>query len=303
VEGGTYNACIGELRAAIGPRTRAICLAHTLGNPFDLDAVLSLAEEHGLYLIEDCCDALGSTYRGRLVGSFGHFATCSFYPAHHITTGEGGAVLSGDGVLARAARSIRDWGRDCECPGGAEGTCGKRFGGAHGGLPLGYDHKYVFSHIGYNLKMTEMQAAIGVEQLRKLPGFIQQRKANFLAWYAGFARWERFFVLPKATEGSDPAWFAFPVSVREGAPFTRTEIAGYLNRRLVETRNLFAGNLLKQPAYLGIAHRSVSGLVNTDRVMNDGLFLGTYPGLTSRHIAYALGVVEEFLRHRTEDVA
>jgi CDP-6-deoxy-D-xylo-4-hexulose-3-dehydrase len=295
VEIGTYNAQVDQIRAAIGPRTRAILLAHTLGNPFDLNAVREIVDEHDLYLIEDCCDALGSIYQGRLVGSFGHVATCSFYPAHHITTGEGGAVFTDDHDLARAARSIRDWGRDCYCAGGENNTCGKRFSGTYGTLPKGYDHKYVYSHVGYNLKATEMQAAIGIEQLKKLPDFIRRRKENFCLWQEGFRVWEDRFILPCATPGSDPAWFAFPLTVRPGAGFSRTQITDYLDKHQVETRNLFGGNLLRQPAFAAIACRVAGSLTNTDVVMNDTFFLGTYPGLRSEMIDYALCTVRDFL--------
>jgi CDP-4-dehydro-6-deoxyglucose reductase, E1 len=296
VDVGTYDADVGEIERAIGPKTRAIFLAHTLGNPYDLDAVMRLVKKHNLWLIEDCCDALGSTYKGKMVGSFGHIATCSFYPAHHITMGEGGCVFTNDEILARAARSVRDWGRDCYCGGGESNTCGKRFSAQYGTLPKGYDHKYVYSHIGYNLKVTDMQAAIGVEQLKKLPEFIRRRKENFRAWTAGFAKWPELFILPHATEGSDPSWFAFPITVKEGAGFTRTELTDYLNNNLVETRNLFGGNLLRQPAYQGIAHRvAPGGLLRTDRIMNDTFFLGTYPGLTQEKIDYTLGVLQQFI--------
>jgi CDP-6-deoxy-D-xylo-4-hexulose-3-dehydrase len=296
VELGTYNVDARKLERAIGPRTKAIFLAHTLGNPFDLDAVSRIARERGLWLVEDCCDALGSTYLGKMVGSFGHIATCSFYPAHHITMGEGGCVFTSDETLAKAARSLRDWGRDCYCAGGESNTCGKRFQGSYGGLPKGYDHKYVYSHIGYNVKATEMQAAIGVEQLKKLPGFIAARKRNFRAWTEGFGTMKDSFILPQATAGADPAWFAFPVTVKEGAGFTRTRITEYLNERGIETRNLFGGNLLRQPAYEGISHRvAPDGLECTDRIMNDTFFLGVYPGLGDEHIAYALDVIRSFV--------
>jgi CDP-6-deoxy-D-xylo-4-hexulose-3-dehydrase len=296
VEVGTYNVDPKELERAIGPKTKAIFLAHTLGNPYDLDTVARLVKERGLWLIEDCCDALGSTYKGKMVGSFGHIATCSFYPAHHITMGEGGCVFTKDEILARAARSIRDWGRDCYCSGGESNTCGKRFSGQYGSLPKGYDHKYVYSHIGYNLKVTDMQAAIGVEQLKKLPEFIRRRKENFRLWTEGFSKWSELFVLPHATEGSDPSWFAFPVTVRTAAPFTRTELTDYLNNHLVETRNLFGGNLLRQPAYQGIAHRvAPGGLSRTDQIMNDSFFLGAYPGLTKEQIDYTLRVIDAFI--------
>jgi CDP-6-deoxy-D-xylo-4-hexulose-3-dehydrase len=298
VELGTYNAIADQVRQAVGPRTRAIFLAHTLGNPFDLDAVLEVAEEHGLFLIEDCCDALGSTYRGRPVGSFGHVATCSFYPAHHITMGEGGAVMTGDEILARAIRSLRDWGRDCYCAGGENNTCGRRFSGQYGKLPYGYDHKYVYSHVGYNVKATDIQAAIGVAQLDKLDGFCRARRENFRRWREGMERWEELFVMPRATEGADPAWFAFPLTVRERAGFGRTDLTDHLSRALVETRNLFGGNLLLQPAYLDVPRRTTGELPNTNRVMNDTFFLGTFPGITSEQIEYALRVVEDFVRSR-----
>lgn len=299
VDIGTYNIDVAELERAIGPRTKAIFLAHTLGNPYDLDAVTRLVKQHGLWLIEDCCDALGSTYKGKMVGSFGHIATCSFYPAHHITMGEGGCVFTCDETLARAARSLRDWGRDCYCAGGESNTCGKRFTGQYGTLPKGYDHKYVYSHIGYNLKVTDMQAAIGVEQLKKLPSFIEARKANFRRWTEGFKRFGGAFILPRATEGADPSWFAFPVTVTENAGFTRTELTDYLNNHQVETRNLFGGNLLRQPAYADIARRvAPGGLARTDRVMNDTFFLGTYPGMTKEQIDYVIETIEEFMKKK-----
>jgi CDP-4-dehydro-6-deoxyglucose reductase, E1 len=295
IEIGTYNVNHRKLRAAIGPKTRAIFLAHTLGNPFDLDAVMNLAQEHDLWVIEDCCDALGSLYKGKMVGSFGHIATCSFYPAHHITMGEGGCIFTNDDTIARAARSIRDWGRDCYCAGGESNTCGKRFSGQYGDLPKGYDHKYVYSHIGYNLKATDMQAAIGVEQLKKLPGFIERRKENFCLWTDRLKVLENLFILPCATAGADPAWFAFPITVRTEAGFSRTELTNYLNEHLVETRNMFGGNLLRQPAYQGINYRLGGDLENTDIVMNQTFFLGTYPGLTVEHIDYVSEQITEFL--------
>jgi CDP-4-dehydro-6-deoxyglucose reductase, E1 len=295
IEIGTYSIDPAALRAAIGPKTRGIFLAHTLGNPYDLDAVMDLVERHKLWLIEDCCDALGSMYKGRMVGSFGHIATCSFYPAHHITMGEGGCVFTNDDTLARAARSIRDWGRDCYCSGGENNTCGKRFSGQYGTLPKGYDHKYVYSHIGYNLKVTDMQAAIGVEQMKKLPSFIERRKENFRLWTEGFSRWPEFFILPRATEGSDPSWFAYPITVKHGVGFTRTELTNYLSSRFIETRNLFGGNLLRQPAYQGIVHRvAPGGLARTDIIMNDTFFLGCYPGLSEEQIAFTITAVQEF---------
>jgi len=295
VQLGTYNVDIQDLRKAIGPKTRAIFLAHTLGNPYDLDAIVDLVREHDLWLIEDCCDALGSTYKGKHVGTFGHVATCSFYPAHHITIGEGGMVFTKDSTIARAITSFRDWGRDCYCQGGENNTCGKRFTGTYGELPLGYDHKYVYSHIGYNLKVTDMQAAIGVAQMGKLESFVKSRKENFKAWSRGFKKWETKFILPEPTPGSDPSWFAYPITVKDNAGFTRTEFTNYLNSHLVETRNIFAGNMLRQPAYKEIEHRVVGSLVNTDIIMNNSFFLGTYPGLTTEKITYVLSVVEAFI--------
>jgi len=295
IELGTYNIKVEDLEQALSPKTRAVMLAHTLANPYNLDVMTDFVKRHDLYLVEDCCDALGSTYRGKHVGTFGHVATCSFYPAHHITLGEGGMVFTNDDVIARAVTSIRDWGRDCYCKGGENNTCGKRFGGTYGELPHGYDHKYVYSHIGYNLKVTDMQAAIGVAQMEKLPHFIEMRKANFKAWSEGFRQFEKYFILPHATEHSDPSWFAFSVSVREDAPFTRTELTNHLAVKGIETRNLFAGNITKQPAYLDIEKRVVGSLKNTDFAMNNTFFLGTFPGMKHEMIQYSLETIEEFI--------
>ena len=295
VDDRTYNINVDQLKKAIGPKTRAIFLAHTLGNPYDLDAIVELVRKHDLWLIEDCCDALGSTYRGKHVGTFGHVATCSFYPAHHITIGEGGMIFTDNEVIARAVTSFRDWGRDCYCKGGENNTCGKRFTGQYGNLPKGYDHKYVYSHIGYNLKVTDMQAAIGVEQMKKLPSFVQRRKENFRAWTSGFQKWSDKFVLPVATEGSDPSWFAFPITVKGNAGFTRTELTDYLAGHQIETRNLFGGNLLRQPAYLNIEHRVVGTLETTESIMHNTFFLGTYPGLTQAQIDHCLKLIGEFI--------
>jgi CDP-4-dehydro-6-deoxyglucose reductase, E1 len=296
VELGTYNARVDQISQAIGPKTRAIFLAHTLGNPYDLDAVMSLVNKHNLLFIEDSCDALGSTYKGKKVGTFGHLSTYSFYPAHHITLGEGGAVATNDPEIARAIKSLRDWGRDCYCNSGENNTCGKRYTGTYGKLPQGYDHKYVYSHIGYNLKATDMQAAIGVEQIKKLPEFCRRRRENFNLWTKGFKRWENKFVLPQATEGSDPAWFAFPISVKPDAGFSRTELTNYLDAHLIETRNLFGGNLLMQPAYLDIQCRIIGVLENTDFIMNNTFFLGTFPGLTKDQIDYSISVIDDFIK-------
>jgi CDP-6-deoxy-D-xylo-4-hexulose-3-dehydrase len=298
IEVGTYNVRPENVEAAIGPKTRAIFLAHTLGNPYDLDAISEIAREHELFLVEDCCDALGSRYKGHNVGTYGQTSTFSFYPAHHITLGEGGVVATDDDNIARAVRSLRDWGRDCHCHSGQNNRCGKRFSDQHGDLPYGYDHKYVYSHIGYNLKATDMQAAIGVEQLRKLPDFCARRRRNFSMWQEGFSQWTDLFILPQATDGADPAWFAYPITVREDAGFSRTELTNSLDEKRIETRNLFGGNLLRQPAYQGIAHRVSGSLENSDTVMNNTFFLGTYPGLSNEMIDYSLGTIAAFLENR-----
>ena len=295
IELGTYNIATKDLERALSEKTRAIMLAHTLANPYDLDAIMRFVEKHDLFLIEDCCDALGSTYKGKHVGTFGHVATCSFYPAHHITLGEGGMVFTNDDMIARAVTSIRDWGRDCYCNGGENNTCGKRFSGKYGELPQGYDHKYVYSHIGYNLKVTDMQAAIGVAQMEKLPKFIERRKSNFKTWYEGFKPFGKYFILPEATPNSDPSWFAFPVSLQEGTPFSRTDLTNHLSMKGIETRNLFAGNITKQPAYLEIEKRVIGDLHNTDYVMNNTFFLGTFPGMKAEMIQYTLEVIGDFL--------
>ena len=294
----TYNIKTDQIEEAISPKTKALFIAHTLGNPFNLDEVMKIVSMHNLFLVEDNCDALGSTYRGKNTGSFGHLATHSFYPAHHITLGEGGAVATSDKTLARIVRSLKDWGRDCYCGPSENNTCGRRFSGQYGDLPFGYDHKYVYSHIGYNLKMTDIQAAIGVEQLKKLDGFCQARRANFEAWMSGFKDYKDRFILPEATEGSNPAWFAFPVTVKETAGFTRTELTNYLSENMIETRNLFGGNLLRQPAYLNINHRKIGELKNTDRIMNDTFFLGTFPGIGKEQIEYTMNIIEKFVRSR-----
>jgi len=294
----TYNIDVDQIEEAIRPKTKALFIAHTLGNPFNLDKVMKIVNRHNLFLIEDNCDALGSTYREKYTGSFGHLATHSFYPAHHITLGEGGAVATSDKTLARIVRSLKDWGRDCYCGPGENDTCKQRFSGQHGALPYGYDHKYVYSHIGYNLKATDIQAAIGVEQLKKLNKFCEARRNNFNLWKEGFKKYESLFILPEATKSSDPAWFAFPVTVKKTAGFIRTELTNYLSENLIETRNLFGGNLLRQPAYLNINHRKICDLKNTDRIMNNTFFLGTFPGIGSEQIDYTMSVIEKFLTSR-----
>ncbi|MCW1735280.1 lipopolysaccharide biosynthesis protein RfbH [Anaerorudis cellulosivorans] len=291
----TYNINIQQAKKAITDKTRCIFIAHTLGNPFDLDAIMEIAKEHNLWVIEDNCDAFGSKYKGKYTGTFGHLSTISFYPAHHITTGEGGAVITNDAQLARIVRSFRDWGRDCYCMGGENNTCGKRFSQQFGNLPFGYDHKYVYSEIGYNLKMTDIQAAIGSAQMDKLEIFGEKRKENFRKHYRIFSKYPQFFSLPKATEGADPSWFAFIVTVKESAPFKRDEITNYLNSKLIETRNLFAGNMTKQPAFVDKKWRIADNLDVTDRIMNNTFFLGTYPGLTDEMFSYIEKTVDEFV--------
>ncbi len=298
IEVGTYNARPENIKAAIGPKTKAIFLAHTLGNPFDLDIISEIAQNNNLFLIEDCCDALGSIYKDRNVGTYGQISTFSFYPAHHITLGEGGALATNNKTIAHAIRSLRDWGRDCYCNSGENDRCRKRFSGQYGHLPYGYDHKYVYSHIGYNLKATDIQAAIGVEQLRKLPSFCARRRRNFLKWQEEFSRWTDLFVLPQTIDGADPAWFAYPVFVKENAGFNRTELANYLDEKRIETRNLFGGNLLRQPAYQDISHRVSGSLENSDMVMNNTLFMGTYPGLSDEMIDYSLNTMTVFLEKK-----
>lgn len=274
-----YNIDGAMLEAALSPKTRAIMIAHTLGNPFDLDTVCYFAKTHGLWLIEDCCDALGSTWKGRKVGTFGDLATLSFYPAHHITMGEGGAVLTNDPQLRQIAESFRDWGRDCWCKPGCDNTCGKRFDRQLGSLPHGYDHKYTYSHIGYNLKATDMQAAVGLSQLEKLPGFIQRRKENFNYLLERLSSLQEHLILPEVLPGADPSWFGFPITLREGCPITRNELVRQLDQARIGTRLLFGGNLLRQPAYADIPHRVSGELVQADRVMNRTFWIGVFPGL------------------------
>ena len=292
---GDYTAIPEQLERAIGPKTRAIMMAHTLGVPFDLDTVLALANARGLWVIEDNCDALGSTYRGRLTGTFGHLSTFSFYPAHHITMGEGGAVATNDPALARIARSFRDWGRDCYCAGGENNTCGTRFSQQFGSLPAGFDHKYVYSHIGYNLKVTDMQAAIGCAQLAKLDAFIAARRANFEFLLEALRPYEDRLLLPRATAQSEPSWFGFAITVRAGAGFSRADLVKFLEGRRVETRSLFAGNLLRHPAFQDIQHRVAAELTNTDRITNDTFFIGVYPGLDRARLEHVADCFSRFM--------
>lgn len=293
---GDYNADPDQLREAISPRTRAIMLAHTLGVPFDVDTVMALVKAHDLWLVEDNCDALGSTYRGRLTGTFGHLATSSFYPAHHITTGEGGMVVTDDEKLARIARSIRDWGRDCYCAGGENNTCGKRFSQQFGSLPYGYDHKYVYSHLGYNLKATDMQAAIGCAQLERLDGFVAARKHNHARLLAALRPYEDRLILPVAPPNTDPSWFCFVITVRPDAGFTRGELTAFLEAERIETRSLFSGNLLRHPAFEAIERRVVGDLAITDTVMNDTFFVGVYPGIDDPRMDYIIDAFSRFMR-------
>jgi CDP-4-dehydro-6-deoxyglucose reductase, E1 len=288
VEVPTYNVEPSQLEEALSPRTRAVVLAHTLGNPFDLARVTEFVRKHDLWLIEDCCDAVGATYGGRPVGSFGDLATVSFYPAHHITMGEGGCVLTDRPSLKSLVESFRDWGRDCWCVPGVANTCGKRFDWQLGDLPHGYDHKYTYSHIGYNLKLTDMQAAVGVAQLRKLPAFIERRQQNFEFLYEHLRDLEEFFILPRATAGSVPSWFGFPLAVRAEAPFTRDDVLRHLDGYKIATRLLFGGNLLRQPAYKGVRHRRVGDLKNSDFVMNHVLWMGVWPGLTREMLLFVV---------------
>ena len=287
----TYNVDVTQLEEAHSKRTRAVMLAHTLGNPFDVAAVLEFVRRHDLWLIEDCCDAVGSTYMGRLVGTFGDLATTSFYPAHHITMGEGGCVLTDSGELNRLLESFRDWGRDCWCEPGRDNTCGRRFDWQLGDLPHGYDHKYTYSHIGYNLKLTDMQAAVGVAQLKKLPSFVEARRRNFKALLAGLEDVQEYFILPEATPGSEPAWFGFPLAVRPEVPFGRNEVVRQLESARIATRLLFGGNLVRQPAYANVRHRVVGSLENSDFVMDRLFWVGVYPGIGSRAIEYMLEVL------------
>ncbi len=292
----TYNVDVAALEAAVSGRTRAVFLAHTLGNPYNLDAVSAFARKHRLWLLEDCCDAVGSTYRGQLVGTYGDLATVSFYPAHHITMGEGGCVLTNQPLLKTLFESFRDWGRDCWCEPGKDGTCGKRFGWQLGTLPCGYDHKFTYSHIGYNLKLTDMQAAVGVAQLKKLPRFIEARRANFRALYEGLRDMQDMFILPQATEGADPSWFGFPIAVRPQSGITRDEVTGHLERNRIATRLLFAGNLVRQPAYQDVRRRIVGDLKNTDFAMDNVFWVGVYPGLTQNHLDYVISVFHQLAR-------
>ena len=290
----TYNIDAQQIEAAITPKTKAIMIAHTLGNPFDLASVSQLCKKHGLWLIEDCCDALGSTYAGQPVGTFGDIATISFYPAHHITMGEGGAVFTNNPELKLIAESFRDWGRDCYCAPGRDNTCGKRFCQQHGELPFGYDHKYVYSHLGYNLKITDMQAACGLAQLAKLPDFIRRRKANFAYLKERLAAVEDYLLLPQTTPNSDPAWFGFPLTLKDAANVNRVDLLRYLDQYKIGTRLLFAGNITRQPYMRGRNYRIHGQLTHTDKILHDTFCIGVQPALSEEALSFVVEKLETF---------
>jgi CDP-4-dehydro-6-deoxyglucose reductase, E1 len=293
VELGTYNVDVTQLEKALSPRTKAVIFAHTLGNPFNVAAVADFARKHNLWLVEDCCDALGSTFGGRRVGTFGDMATFSFYPAHHITMGEGGCVGTSQPRLTKLIESFRDWGRDCWCAPGKDNTCGKRFDWQLGTLPHGYDHKYTYSHLGYNLKVSDMQAAAGVAQLEKLEGFIEARKLNFAYLTEQLQPLAKTFLLPQATPGSEPSWFGYPMAVRPESGLERDEVIQFLNARKIGTRLLFGGNLLRQPAYLDVEKRVIGDLPNSDFITNHVFWIGVYPGLTKQMLDYVVESLNE----------
>ena len=286
VELETYNINVDELENAVTSKTKAIVLAHTLGNPFNLNKVKEICNKYNLWLIEDCCDAFGTTYNNQKVGTFGDIATLSFYPAHHITIGEGGAVLTNNPILKKAMESIRDWGRDCWCAPGCDNTCNQRFTQKLGDLPEGYDHKYIYSHLGYNLKITDMQAACGVSQLKKVNKFIEKRKENFIKIKEKLEKFSKYLILPKAQENSDPSWFGFLISIRSEAPFNRKDLIKYLNEKKIATRLLFSGNIIKQPYMIGRNYRVVGDLKNSDFIMNNTFWIGVYPGINDKMIDY-----------------
>ncbi|MCX6720725.1 MAG: lipopolysaccharide biosynthesis protein RfbH [Candidatus Staskawiczbacteria bacterium] len=294
VDLGTYNIQVEKIQKAISKKTKAIIVAHTLGNSFDIGKILKIAKKNKLWVVEDNCDALGSKYNGKYTGTFGDISTSSFYPAHHITMGEGGAVLTNNPLLKKIIASFRDWGRDCWCDSGCDNSCKNRYSWQLGKLPKGYDHKYIYSHIGYNLKITDMQAAIGLAQLKKLPKFIKARRENFNFIYRFLQKYNKYFVLPEVNKNSEPSWFGFPILVKPDAPFTRAEIVNYLEKNKIATRMLFGGNLLKQPAYENIKCRTYGDLENTDTIMNNLFWIGVYPGLTKEKLAYIEKVFKEF---------
>lgn len=291
----THNIDVSKIEAAISSKTKAVMLAHSLGNPFNLDVVTALCKKYNLWLVEDCCDALGTTYKNQMVGTFGDIGTLSFYPAHHITMGEGGAVFTNHYELKLIAESFRDWGRDCYCPPGKDNTCGKRFCWKLGNLPEGYDHKYTYSHLGYNLKITDMQAACALAQLEKAPEFIQKRKENFRFLKERLKSCQEFLQLPEATEGSDPSWFGFPITVKKTSPVSRLDLTTYLDQNKIGTRLLFAGNLIRQPYMIDAQYRISGDLVNTDNVMNNTFWIGVQPALTEEMLNFVVQKIESYL--------
>ena len=292
----TYNIKADQIESAITPKTKAIMLAHTLGNPFNLDIVMAVAKKYNLWVIEDDCDSLGATYNDKKTGTFGDLATLSFYPAHHITMGEGGAVLVNNAQLKKITESFRDWGRDCWCPPGKDNTCGERYCQKLGDLPEGYDHKYTYSHIGFNLKATDMQAAVGLSQLNKADAFIEKRRANHKLLYNKLKPLEEYFLLPETTENSNPSWFGFMLTIRDGVKINRNQLVEYLENNKIGTRLLFGGNLTKQPAYKDSNYRIFNTLDNTDKIMNDGFWLGVWPGLEESHYDYMIDILKKYIK-------